>query len=63
MKEPTEETRRALERAVTPSALMLFGLGGLAATAALAELALPLLIVGGCVGGAALVLRRPPPAK
>lgn len=63
MKGGPDEPRRTLERTVAPAALMLFGLGGLAATAALAELALPLLIVGGCVGGAALVLRRPPPAK
>ncbi|MEX2382952.1 MAG: hypothetical protein WD490_11240 [Opitutales bacterium] len=57
-----EPHKKILDRTVAPAALMLFGMGGLAAAAAVAELALPLLIVGGVVAGVA-VLNRPHPPR
>jgi hypothetical protein len=56
-----DPNRNLLDRTVAPAAIMLFTMGGLATAAALAELALPLLIVGGLVAGVAILNRPRPP--
>jgi hypothetical protein len=63
MTEKKKNPQEILDRTVAPAAVMLFALGGLAAAAAIAELALPLLIIGGYVTGVALLQRRPPPPR
>ncbi len=56
-----DPNRNILDRTVAPAAIMLFTMGGLATAAALAELALPLLIIGGAVAGVAVLNRPRPP--
>jgi hypothetical protein len=45
MSKPTD-TRKLLHKLVPPAAVLMLGAGGLAAVAALTNLALPLIIVG-----------------